>query len=164
MGAPRALDRILRGETGLFADESVRPGGLLSLPGTSGLTDLGIGEDTVLDVDQAPLVLSSHRIFVAAAQEALILEVLQFLDLGGITLGLGDKKLDGAFVLLAGIDQPLFLIALRLHGNAGKLHIEGDGDIAAIRKTKSRAKPRSFLRRLLRATGVLRDLQRSARV
>ena len=61
------------------------------------------------------------------AQEALILEVLQFLDIAGVVAGFLDKELDGALVLLAAIDEGLFLIALRLHGNAGKLHIESDG-------------------------------------
>jgi hypothetical protein len=77
-------------------------------------------------VNQAPLVLSGHRVDVALAQEALILEALQFLDLARVTFGFCHKKLDGALVLFAAIDQRLLLIALRLHGNARNFHIQGD--------------------------------------
>ena len=88
-------------------------------------------------MNQAPLVLSGHRVDVTLAQEALILEALQFLDIARIALRLGDKKLDGAFVLLAAIDQRLFLIALRLHGNARNFHIQGDADYRGHQEDKA---------------------------
>ena len=124
-----AGEGILHGtETGQLADESVGAGGLLIAAGAGRFGQLGIGEDAVLDVDEAPLLFSGHRVFVAVTEEALILEALEFLDFAGVALGFGDEELDGAFVLLAAIDEGLFLVALRLHGEAGKLHVKGDGD------------------------------------
>ena len=126
--ATTALGGILgAAEAGQLADESVGRLGIFLAAGASGLGHLGIGEDAVGDVDETPLVFTGHGVHVTMAQEALILEVLQFLDIAGVVAGFLDKELDGALVLLAAIDEGLFLIALRLHGNAGKLHIEGDG-------------------------------------
>ena len=120
---------ILRGaETSQLANESVGAGGLLIAARAGRLGQLGIGEDAVLDVDEPPFFFAGHRVFIAVPEEALILEALEFLDVAGIAFGFGYEELDGAFVLLAAIDEGLFLVALRLHGEAGKLHVESDGD------------------------------------
>jgi hypothetical protein len=112
----RAMDEEL---SRLLADEAVGPLGLFFTTRSSGLSHLGIGEDPVLNVNQAPLVFSRHWVDVTLTQEALILEALQLLDIARVALGFLGEELDGALVLLAAIDEELLFGAFRLHGHAG---------------------------------------------
>jgi hypothetical protein len=62
-------------------------------------------------VDDPPVVLPRHGVFIALAQEAHIIRLHQLVDAIGITVVLPEIILDRAGVLLSAVYRFLFLIA-----------------------------------------------------
>jgi len=65
---------------------------LLLFAGFRRRAQLGIGQDAVLDVDQAPFVLAGHRIDIAMPQKAHVLEAFELLNIAGVALGFVYEK------------------------------------------------------------------------
>src|SRR6185437_8557945 len=79
-------------------------------------------------MDQAPVVLAGHWIEIPAPEKALIVGVLQILDLRRIFFKCDEIKLNRARILLPAIDQRLFLLALALEDDPRHLLIQHQRD------------------------------------
>ena len=75
-------------------------------------------------MNQTPLILACQRIFVALAQEAIVVGVFKIFDLLRIRLGLAIVEFDRPFVLLTALNKQLFPIALRLKRHPRNLDVK----------------------------------------
>ena len=79
-------------------------------------------------MDQAPFVLARVGVEIAPPQIAVIVSVFQVLHAAREAAIVLVKKLDGALVLFASIDEELLFITFALEGDARHLRVEHQGD------------------------------------
>ena len=120
-------------------DKRAGVGVLFVLLGT-GFGELRIGEHAAGGMDQAPFILARHRIFVPAPQEMTVVQLFQFVQVGGQpAVGLHETA-DAELELLAALHQHLLLLPLGLKGDSWDLRIQGDGQDSGHQKYQQEGK------------------------
>ena len=89
-----------------------------------GCADVIDGEDLHLAKVDELEIFSRDRIFVAAAQEAHVVRVLEIFEAGGVTAELFEVPFDGARVLNSAVNEFIFAITLDLLRDQGS---DGEG-------------------------------------
>ncbi len=77
-------------------------------------------------MDDAPIVLAGHGVFIALAQEAYIVGLLQIIHRRRVTPELPVEPLDSAGIFMGAVLKLVFFFTLDLLADAGKLDAQGN--------------------------------------
>ena len=77
-------------------------------------------------MDEPPLILTRHRIFVAFAQKSNFIGLLKLVEIGGISSEFFVVKTDGVGVLQSAVHQLVLFVALQIRSDPRCSHCQSD--------------------------------------